>query len=319
MSASPDNFDGVTEELRRPRRLTRTALLVAAMSAAVAVAALVAPYNVTLRTAVERALPGRAAAPPVTAGELLAKAGLLLKSQTVEAERIVLRDKNGNVRAQLGVEEDDRVEFALRDGSGTPRVILATADVGTGDFVAYGGPTEASILGLLDKSGRRLASLKVIDAVDPLPTRALLSLQASGAWNEPTNNSSVLLIASDEGADATLFGPGKSRMDLMTKGEDYSPSLTMDDAAGKTRVDLSMVHGDPSLNLSDKQEKGRASLEVFEDVPSLELFDKEGKTRATLGSASLETIKTGATEQTAESSLVLFDKEGKVIFQVPPP
>lgn len=146
MSATLD-----AEESKRLRRLARTAIVLAALSTAVAVAALVAPYNVTLRTAVERALPGRAAAPPVTADELLAKAGLLLKSQTVEAGRIVLRDKNENVRAQLGVEEDDRVEFALRDGSGTPRLILATADVGTGEFVAH-DRTEASILGLLDRA-----------------------------------------------------------------------------------------------------------------------------------------------------------------------
>jgi len=96
-------------------------------------------------------------------------------------------------------------------------------------------------------------------------------------------------------AQTTLFGPGKSRIDLITKGEDYSPSLTMDDAAGKTRVDLSITDGASSLDLSDK----------------------EGKVRAAFGSTGLESTKTGATEQTAESSLVLFDKEGKVIFRVP--
>jgi hypothetical protein len=54
------------------------------------------------------------------------------------------------------------------------------------------------------------------------------------------------------------------------------------------------------------------------DVPSVNLLDNHEKTRAVLGSVDLRTIKTGATERTAESSLVLFDKQGKVIFQAPP-
>jgi hypothetical protein len=48
------------------------------------------------------------------------------------------------------------------------------------------------------------------------------------------------------------------------------------------------------------------------------LFDKDGKQRAALGSTDLVTVKTGAEQRTAESSLVLFDRERKVIFKAPP-
>ena len=41
------------------------------------------------------------------------------------------------------------------------------------------------------------------------------------------------------------------------------------------------------------------------------------KPRAVLGSTSLELIKTGTIEKRPESSLVLFDKDGKVIWQTP--
>lgn len=50
---------------------------------------------------------------------------------------------------------------------------------------------------------------------------------------------------------------------------------------------------------------------------ALGFCDKGGKTRAVLGSTKLETTRTGATETTAPSFLVLFDKEGKVIFKAP--
>jgi hypothetical protein len=61
-------------------------------------------------------------------------------------------------------------------------------------------------------------------------------------------------------------------------------------------------------NVFNIDEKGKALLS---------LSDKEGHLRAVLGPTSLETVKTGATEETAPGSLTLFDKEGKVIWQAP--
>jgi hypothetical protein len=54
-----------------------------------------------------------------------------------------------------------------------------------------------------------------------------------------------------------------------------------------------------------------------EKSPSLNLYDADGQLRAALGSTDLETIKTGATETTAPSSLTLFDKDGKVMWSRP--
>ena len=52
--------------------------------------------------------------------------------------------------------------------------------------------------------------------------------------------------------------------------------------------------------------------------PHLDLFDNDGKLRAALGVTDLQITRTGASEKTAPSSLTLFDKEGKVIWQSPP-
>jgi hypothetical protein len=61
----------------------------------------------------------------------------------------------------------------------------------------------------------------------------------------------------------------------------------------------------------------RARLWLDSDGPNLSLYDKKGNIRATLGSTSLETIRTGTATKTAESSLVLFDKKGKVLWSAP--
>ena len=51
--------------------------------------------------------------------------------------------------------------------------------------------------------------------------------------------------------------------------------------------------------------------------PSLKLRDENGIIRAALGSTELQVISTGETTHRPPSSLVLFDKEGKVIWEAP--
>jgi hypothetical protein len=123
---------------------------------------------------------------------------------------------------------------------------------------------------------------------------------------------------------------------------DGSPSLELTDEQGKTRAQLSlysdgspylglqdaklMPHamlgvrsdGSPYLGLQDAKLKTRAELSLDSGGrPSLALSDEQGKTRAAMGTTSPETTHTGATEQNVEFSLVLFDKQGKVLWQAP--
>jgi len=51
--------------------------------------------------------------------------------------------------------------------------------------------------------------------------------------------------------------------------------------------------------------------------PSIELYDQDGKQRAVLGSTDLEVTKTGTQIKKSPASLVLFGKEGKVIWEAP--
>ncbi len=83
------------------------------------------------------------------------------------------------------------------------------------------------------------------------------------------------------------------------------------------RVKLNSFSEGHSLRLFDKKANLRFLLTSDSDGPSLSFFDKDGQKRATLGSTSLETTRTGAVTKRAESSLVLFDKKGKVLWSTP--
>ena len=73
----------------------------------------------------------------------------------------------------------------------------------------------------------------------------------------------------------------------------------------------------PTIALDNASGKLGISLSLLSDEPALMLGDARGVPRAILGNSELEDSKTGANENTGPSSLVLFDKKGKVIWRMP--
>lgn len=74
----------------------------------------------------------------------------------------------------------------------------------------------------------------------------------------------------------------------------------------------------PSLDLMGRDFGLRISLGLDSDNrPSLQLRDKDIQIRAVLGYTELVTTRTGAVEKRPPSSLVLFDKEGNIIWKAP--
>ncbi len=97
--------------------------------------------------------------------------------------------------------------------------------------------------------------------------------------------------------------------------------FVLQDAAGKVRGELSVLPGGQAgLGLYDQNANLRAMLSLWRDGrPSLELYDENGKLRAVIGHSTRKVIRMEKIEKWAESSLLLFDKAGQVIWKAPFP
>lgn len=94
-------------------------------------------------------------------------------------------------------------------------------------------------------------------------------------------------------------------------------SIIFRDENGNTRAMLAATENGPALWMYDEAGKTRIALRVGKDGPSCSICDSDGKERAALGTAHLAVTKTGEHITRAESSLVLFDKDDKVLWQTP--
>ena len=97
------------------------------------------------------------------------------------------------------------------------------------------------------------------------------------------------------------------------------PTLVLYDDNRKGRAALALTaDGQPMLGLRDEKGDGRAVLIVLPDGrPLLGLYDENGKSRAALGATDLRDTRTGTAVKRPESSLVLFDPEGKIMWSAP--
>jgi hypothetical protein len=187
----------------------------AAVSGAVAVAALVAPYNAALRAYLERVF---VASSPTTPPRPLS-------ASVVEAERFVLRGKAGQVRAELGVQpEDDHAELTLRAPDGTLRAALATGET---DADADIRKIEASLLGLYDRKGKRFATLTVWDWPGLEGTLFSLTSPRLERADEAARTRISLSASETESGLDVLDKDGNKRASLATSV--FAPFLTMTD------------------------------------------------------------------------------------------
>lgn len=98
---------------------------------------------------------------------------------------------------------------------------------------------------------------------------------------------------------------------------DDSPGVNLNDEKGNVRLSLVVLEDGPVVVLNDEKRTSRVFVAATKDGPSVELNDENGRLRAALGSTSLESPRTGATEVTAPSSLTLIDRQRHVIWKAP--
>jgi hypothetical protein len=89
--------------------------------------------------------------------------------------------------------------------------------------------------------------------------------------------------------------------------------LSLWDERGELRAGL----GTCGLDLLDEKGVSRASLIASKDGASLSVRDETGRDRAVIGSTETERVRDGATIHSPESSIHLFDKDGKVLWRAP--
>ncbi len=172
----------------------------------------------------------------------------------VEAERFVVRDRTGAIRAAFGVNPAGGVGLAVM---GQTRIHLGVNLDGSGGLSLADGDGKIRVALALQSDG--LAGLEVKDPVQV--TRAALNVRPDGA---------PALRLSD--------ASHKERVSAVVLG-DASAGVLLADAAGKVRGALA-IQGDGSsgIDLMDKTEKARLSLSVRPDgAPSLVLLDDKGQ------------------------------------------
>ncbi|MCZ6624409.1 MAG: hypothetical protein O7B35_09320 [Deltaproteobacteria bacterium] len=108
---------------------------------------------------------------------------------------------------------------------------------------------------------------------------------------------------------------GNSSLVLSVDNELEISGLVIDQ--GNYNISILSTIGSGFLSVSDKEFGEIVTLSVSKDSTSFIINDTSRNTRLVLGNTSLETTDTGTKTRTAESSLVLFDKKGKVIWKAP--
>ena len=174
-------------------------------------------------------------------------------SRTLEAEHLVIRDAQGNRRAEVGLYSEGRaVGLRLFDQAGQIRSELAVNTDGS------------PILRLCDQAGKVRGGLGV--TADGWPLLAL--------FDQAEKSRAHLSVKTDGSPDLNFrdqAGKRRAEVGLTADGE---PLLALFDQTGEVRSVLGLKpDGSPDLNFRDQAGTVRADLHVTPDgAPSLELF-----------------------------------------------
>jgi len=188
-------------------------------------------------------------------------------------------------------------EFVLKDANGTVRGRWSVGEYGPG-------------FALLDANDKARVVLNVLD-----PTGAGLILSdASGkgrAGFVATVNGPVLNLTDANGKDRVL---------LTADDTEDSAGLLLYDKEGNQPVRLSVGAGRAHLILFPPGEAPTARLIYLGASPGLGpqlmVKDKEGFSTI-IGTANLASPRTGATGKTSAASVILLDKDSKLLWQAP--
>ena len=222
-------------------------------------------------------------------GAVLIMAQARPPSQTVEAERLVLRDAMG-----MASREGGAASLTLSDANGNPRGMLVVLRDGVAGVALRDQRGRLRLVVQLDSGGAPSLRLLGTDA----KARAELSFREGAA---------ALVFKDSAGADRLV-------LDQTPQG---GPHLSLLGALGDAGAGLSLTaNGSPLVGLYHG--RARTSLRLDDDGSThLDLYDQDGRLGAALLSSTRATPETTAVGNPSGSSLVLRDKNGRIVFQAP--
>lgn len=232
----------------------------------------------------------------------------LLNRRIVEAEKFVLKDTDGRVRAILGAE----LEIANVEGSPTVLPETSLDSYGLHLYGADGRHRAALIerkweggaggrLSLFDKNSVSSAYLAVASGY------ASLELEATERSHEQDEREQEIYAKRWNSAKSP---EEKGKVDETTSQEGYTAKMT---AWSHGQRSYLIVGG----HTTKARDNGVVELNSSKGQPSVVLRDEKDKDRLVLGHTELKILRTGSVEKRPASSLVLFKNDGRVIWQVP--
>jgi len=166
---------------------------------------------------------------------------------------------------------------------------------------------EANQFRLLDMEGKCLAKLTIEEYF-----KSALDLLKSEQGQEYSKRYRAVL---EMGTGSTTMKITENNVEIKTgsiKTDLSSDSLTISDIKNGSK------QTDSSGRLTIQEiSRSRIMLKAFKGGTAIAISDDEGKQRAILGSVDLNVMATGETRKRPESSIVLFGKDGKVVYSAP--
>ncbi len=151
------------------------------------------------------------------------------EARTVEAEKFVLRDGKGRVRAEMGTTGQDGPPYLhFFDSSQRPRLTLELLNY---DFQSEPREVHSAALSLLDESGNERASVRMMGA----DSEIRLSDRTGKAW------ASLMMMdhETEPWPEMTLWDRDGLRV-MLVVAHDGLPHLTLYDKSNKARLHLTL-------------------------------------------------------------------------------
>ena len=156
------------------------------------------------------------------------------RGDAIEAEKFLLRDKDGMVRAALDIDPAGTARFMLQDNKETPRLNLSVNKNGEARWALMDDASESSAIATLENDGEFVFSVIKHDTVRIAMGVRDHDIPSLSLYDQAGKGRIGMVVTEPGQAGLVLYAPG-GKTPLVTVGElsDGSPQMTMSDKNGR--------------------------------------------------------------------------------------